>query len=223
MAKRMPSYFPQGARLRVNNMTAFANLQGQAGITAELGAPTATGVAILTAQDMTAAATITTLATTFTNTEAQMGRFGRGVSIVASGASTGTVTVRGRDYLQVATAEVLTLNGTTPVAGKKAFRYIDSIAYTATAATTISVTAVNLFGLPYKFLSLEAEVKNGHPAANAGTFVAGLLNATASTGTTADVRGTYVPATVLPDGVNTFTVKYYADYNNAHGNAQYYA
>jgi hypothetical protein len=37
------------------------------------------------------------------------------------------------------------------------------------------------------------------------------------------VRGTYLPVTVLPDGVNTFSLRYFVDNNNAYGNAQYYA
>lgn len=224
MAKRHPTYFPQGARLAVRNMTGFSNVQGQAGNYAELGAPAASSAAlILSAQDMTAAATISTLAATYTGSEAQMGRFGRAVTIVASGASTGTVTVRGRDYLQQPVAEQLTLNGTTTVAGKKAFRFIDSVQFTATAATTLNVGVGNTFGLPLKFIALENEQKNGAPAANAGTFVAGLTSSSASTATSADVRGTYTPNTVLPDGVNTFSLRYYTDYNNGHGNAQYYA
>lgn len=224
MAKRMPSYFPQGAKLRVRDMTMFANVQGDSCIYCDLGQPVAAGQPVVTAQSIATTAPITTLDPTFTASDTQMTRWGRAVQLVASGAATAVMQVRGRDYLGSAMREDITLNGTTPVVGKKAFRYIDSITPAAgTAATTVSATLANVFGLPYKFLALELESKNGHPAANPGTFVAGLQTGVPSTSTTADVRGTYAPATVLPDGVNSFFLRYYADHNNGHGNAQFFA
>jgi hypothetical protein len=78
-------------------------------------------------------------------------------------------------------------------------------------------------GLPEKGKAMVNEIKNNAASANAGTFVAGLANATTPTGTNADVRGTYLPVTVLPDGTNTFEVRYVADTSNLHGNAQFAA
>jgi hypothetical protein len=152
-----------------------------------------------------------------------MGRWGRGIRAVASGASTATVTITGRDYLGQRMQEVLTLNGATAVLGVKAFRYVDNIAWGLTAGTTIDVGFTNLMGLPDKGKAMVNEIKNGAASANAGTFVAGLANATTPTGTNADVRGTYLPVTVIPDGTNTFEVRYVADTSNLHGNAQFAA
>lgn len=223
MAKRHASFFPQGAKLAVRNRTMFGNVEGESCVYAELGTPAAAGTVVHGPQDMTAAATVAPLLTAAQQTEQVMGRFGRAVSAVASGASTGTVTIRGRDYLQQPMSEQLTLNGTTPVPGKKAFRYVDSVQYTATAGITMTLTTANVFGLPYKMLAVDFEGKNGAPTANAGVFVPGLSNSTPSTATTNDVRGTYAPATVLPDGVNNFQLRYFADYLNADGNAQFFA
>jgi hypothetical protein len=120
--------------------------------------------------------------------------------------------------------EDFTLNGTTAVLGLKAFRYVDSITpVTGTASTTVALTVVNLMGLPHKLQSVDQEMKNGVLTANAGTFVAGLLNATTPTATNADVRGTYLPVTVLPDGTRTFELRYFADDTNLDGNAQFFA
>lgn len=223
MAKRMPSYFPQGAKLFVRNATLVQGVETSGCTYAELGAPTATGGAVMTAQSINTTSAVTTFDAAFSASEAQMGRFGRGLSLVASGATSVVVQVRGRDYLQQWMREDVTLNGTTPVPTKKAFRYVDSITPATAAAVTLTVTTVNLFGLPYKFLTLDAEFKNQAPAANAGTFVAGLATSTTSTATTNDTRGTYTPVTVLPDGVNTFALRYFIDNNNAFGNAQYFA
>ena len=224
MAKRHASYFPQGARLGVRNATMVGGVESDGCVYAELGAPLVSGVAIMTAQSIAGTSAITALDATWTASDAQMGRFGRNVTIVASGAATAVVQIRGRDYLQQAMREDLTLNGTTPVSGLKAFRYIDSITpVTGTGATTATLSTGGRLGLPYKFLALDVEFKNQAAAANAGTFTAGLATTTTSTATTADVRGTYIPATVVPDGVNTFAVRYFVDNNNAHGNAQYFA
>jgi hypothetical protein len=90
-------------------------------------------------------------------------------------------------------------------------------------ATTLDVGWRDCFGLPHKFVAIDLEEKDGVLSANAGTFVAGLLTATPSTATTADVRGTYLAVTVLPDGTRTFRLRYFADFNNLDGNAQFTA
>jgi hypothetical protein len=223
MAKRMASYFPQGTKLAVRNMTMVGGIEDAGIVYADIGAPVALSAnLILAGVDTTAGATVTTFAGTFLQSEAQMTRWGRAVSIaLATGAGTNTVTIR--DYLGQLMSEDIALNGATTVNGKKAFRYIDSVTHPAIAAATLNVGLANIFGLPYKVLSNSHEMKNQHPSANAGTIVAGLQNGTASSATAADVRGTYAPATVLPNGVNTFFLRYYVDFLNAHGAAQYYA
>jgi hypothetical protein len=223
MPRRYPTFFPQRVRQRVPNKRYTAGIEGDDMITAEFGAPlAANNTSLLAAQSIASAGSAVNFAA-YTASEAQMGRWGRGIRVVASGAATSQVTITGRDYLGQRMQEVLTLNGATAVLGVKAFRYIDSIAWGATAAITIDVGITNLMGLPEKGKAMVNEIKNNAASANAGTFVAGLANATTPTGTNADVRGTYLPATVIPDGTNTFEVRYIADTSNLHGNAQFAA
>ena len=148
--------------------------------------------------------------------------WGRGLRVVASGANTRTCTVTGYDYLGSKMVETLTINGTTPVLGLKAFAWIESIVFSSsTDTTTVDVGFTNLFGVPYAMETRVYESKNGTVAANASTIVSALADATAATATNADVRGTVLFSTVLPDGTNTFEVGYTVRRGNLHGNAQY--
>jgi hypothetical protein len=65
--------------------------------------------------------------------------FGRNITVVASGAATSNVTVYGKDYMGQPMTESFTLNGATPVVGRKAFKWVDRITAGITAATTINV------------------------------------------------------------------------------------
>lgn len=146
--------------------------------------------------------------------------FGRNLQVVASGAATSAVTIRGRDYLGQPMVELFTLNGATPVVGNKAFKWIDSVTYAATAATTITVGTGAKFGVPYYMTRLIGEEAAGQPTA-AGTFVAG-VNTDPGTSITGDPRGTYVPTTV-PNGATRIRVTYLANnLLNASGNGGLY-
>lgn len=223
MTQRVATHFPSRTPAGVRSLTFDARVGPNRLVTAEFGAPVALDAdGILNDQSVEAATTVTTFAAAYSSDN--MGPWGRNVTIVASGAATSTVSIVGRDYLQQPVKETLTLNGTNTVQGVKAFKYIDSVVVlTTTSSTTVDIGWGNRLGLPLKGLSMVAELKNDAVAANAGTFVAGLLDATTSTATTADPRGYYLPATVLPDGSNTFQIIYVADVGNLHGNAQYYA
>ena len=234
MARRLPSYFPQRVNMRVPAMRGVGQMVGLGTdiIAAELGAPVALNLAgILAAISSAATPTFpkTAFAATYLETNAVMGIWGRNVSVTASVATGGTSLVAnivGRDYLGQKMVEAVTVangDGTTPVQGKKAFKYVDSIvvATSPAAAGNITVGFGNVLGLPYKFMQIVTEMKNGIVAANAGTFVAGLATGTAATAANADVRGTYLPLTVIPDGVTTFALRYVADNSNGHGNAQF--
>ena len=224
MPRRVAQFYPQRVNMRVPAMAYTADVTNNDIVHVQFGAPAAlNNTAILSGQSVSAAGTVAPATATYTGSESQMARYGRGLRLVASGAYTGVVTVNGRDYLGQRVQEQLTANGTTPVLGVKAFRYIDSISWTTTGAVTIDVGLTNVLGLPYKYEQLIAETKNGVAAANAGTFVVGLANATAATATNADVRGTYLPVTVIPDGTNTFELRYIADTSNLHGNRQFTA
>lgn len=194
----------------------------------DFGTPAAaSATAILSAQSI-ATATSTTAADVALTLD-ELPAFGRGLVAVASGASTSVVTITGRDYLGQPMKEEITLNGTTPVNGKKAFKWIDDIAWTATAATTINVGTTNIFGLPYRAIKMVHEFKDRVIAANAGTFVAAIFTDPA-TATTGDTRGTYLPVTVLPDGSKRFEATFVSDDSvnsdgngGLHGIAQYFA
>jgi hypothetical protein len=221
MAIRYPTNFPQRINQRVPAMAYDAQIQQGGHIYVEFGAPaTAAATSIVVAQDMTTAGTLTTFAGTYTpGVEGMMGRYGRTLQIVGSGATTGTVTIKGRDYLGQSMVESLTLNGTTAVNGQKAFRYVDSITWTATAAINLSVGTFTRLGLPYRAQTTQItnELMNGSTVA-AGAITVG--STAVQTATTADPRGYYVPSTV-PNGTNTYTLFYFADQTNLHGNAHF--
>lgn len=231
-------YWPFGISLRVPNMQYAADVALNGPFCANFGAPLALdtdgvldGVVMVNGSAVTVntftagAATATEIAYNglipFDSTTVRNG-WGRALSVVASGANTRTMTVTGYDYLGSKVVEVITINGNTPVQGLKAFAWVESFVFSSsTDTTTVDVGWNNKFGLPYKGVAMVTEIKNNAVAANAGTFTAGLATATAETGTNADVRGTYLPATVLPDGSNTFEVWYIPYRNDLHGQARY--
>lgn len=221
MAIRYPTNFPQRINQRVPAMAYDANIQQGGHVYVEFGAPAAAATNnILAAQDMTAAGTVTTFVAAYTpNVEGMMGRYGRALQVAASGASTGTVTIKGRDYLGQSMVEQFTLNGTTPVLGQKAFRYVDSVTFTATAGINLLVGTQNRLGLPYRaqVTAITNEMMNG-ATVSAGAIVVG--STAVQTATTADPRGYYTPATA-PNGSNTYTLYYFADQTNLHGNQHF--
>lgn len=226
MTRRYGTYYPRGVSVHVPLMSCSGGMGASDIVSDDLGAPeTSDNDCMLVAQSMTTAGTTlaASFAATYTATEAQMGKWGRAIRCVASGASTGTVTLRGRDYLGQLMTEEVTLAGTTPVIGGKCFRYLDSVTWTATSAVDLTIGTSNSFGLRYRAMQMVSEIKNGAAAANAGAIIAGLVTSIASTAVNADVRARYTPSTVLANGTNTFEVRYVADIENLHGNAQYYA
>lgn len=219
---RMPSYFPQRVSTRVNKMQYVDNIEGEAMKVIDLFAPNALNdTFLLTAASMAAAADFVTF--TGEQSEKNMNRWGRSVSLTASGVTSAVVTVRGRDHLGVLMREDVTLNGTTRVETLKAFRFVDRITVPLVAATTLNVGIGNRLGIAYKLLRMEVELKDKQLSANAGTFTPGLPTPTTPTATNADVRGTYLPVTVVPNGVVTFEIRGYVDKENIHGNKHFFA
>lgn len=136
--------------------------------------------------------------------------YGRTVTIVASGASTTVISLRGWDYLGQPIQEDLTLNGTTPVVGKKAFKsFLSYTTGTGTGGTTCNIGSGAALGLPYKCLRVGWEVANGQ-AVSAGTLIQAVLT-DPQTSTTGDPRGTYAPTTTL-NGTNIISAA--CDYVN---------
>lgn len=134
--------------------------------------------------------------------------WGRNLTFVASGAATSTVTVIGRDYLGQPVRETITLNGTTPVVGLKAFKYVQRIEYGATAATTINVGTGVRLGLPYRTSNVLAEKLNS-VAGTVGTLTAAVLT-DPQTATTGDPRGTYTTNATM-NGTNRIEIAVLVD------------
>ncbi len=191
-------------------LAAFQNVNGSAGqvtsFTSGAGSATAIGYNGLVPFD----------STTVRN------GWGRNLTCTASTTCTRTVTVTGYDYLGSKLVETMTLSGTSTVQGLKAFQYVTQVDISSdTDTATVSIGWGNKLGLPYKGVAMDVEIKDNALAANAGTFVAGLATATAETATNADVRGTYLPATVIPNGSVVFEMWYFPYRNDLHGQARY--
>ncbi len=233
-------YFPRGASMRVPNMEYGVDLDITNKVHwAEFAAPlalSASGLLLARVMVNGSAESFSTFtsgigtATLIGNnglvpfdslTVARKG-WGRNITVVASAANARVLTVTGYDYLGSKMVETITVNGTTTVQGLKAFYWIESLSFSSdTDTTTVNVGWGNKLGLPYAGEAMQTEIKDGALAANAGTFVAALANATAATATNADVRGTYLPVTVIPNGSVNFKIAYVKRSGNLHGNAQF--
>jgi hypothetical protein len=127
----------------------------------------------------------------------------RNVIVDAAGAATAVLTITGTDVYGIPMSEAITLNGTTAVAGKKAFKTITRVAASA-AATDIFVGTGDVFGLPIDANSRNYVLTAWNGAfVTTGTFVA--ADSTAATTTTGDVRGTFAPADAA-DGTKRLTL-----------------
>lgn len=217
------SYYPTGVNVYVPSMTYAADVDINGHIPADLSplvamlAASATG--ILSAQSIATAVDTTTFAAAFANnnniSEAYMGRFGRNVTVVASGAATSNVTVYGADYLGQAMAESFTLNGTTPVVGLKAFRRVFRVTAGVTAATTINVGYGTTLGLPYAYIGEGVSYTDDVLNASQGTFTARVATQSLTSG---DPRGTWIPAAGnVPDGTRRHKVRFQALKGNLYG------
>ena len=188
----------------------------------QLGTPVAADAdGILDGTSIASAGSSTTFASAYAHSV--MGKYGRNVTVVADGAATSTVTITGNDYLGQPITETLTLNGTTAVNGGKAFKFVTSIAWGATASRAIDVGWGNGLGVPYCVTKSEMElVDDAIPTA--GTVTAGLAKGTTATATTADPRGLWTPhASFVPNGSRAFTLAAYLRDGQLHGEAHYSA
>ncbi len=123
-------------------------------------------------------------------------------NVICAFTGAATVTFTGLDQYGSTMTEAFTVSGT----GKKAFKSITSIATTA-SVTSFTAGTGNVLGLPF-FLpfsgALFQEAVSGSGLYSHGTVVAG-LSGSASSATSADVRGTFAPD-VLPNGTRNYTV-----------------
>lgn len=197
-----PTNFPRRINNYVPAMAYSADVNWNGVTRVNFGAPAAqSATAILSAQSIATATTVD-ISSAYTIAD----KYGRCLQVVASGASTASVSVKGWDYLGQPITETFTLNGTSPVLGKKAFKTLGSfVINTTTSATTINLGTALGLGLPYKAIKAEWETANGAIAA-AGTLTAPVLTDPA-TATTGDPRGTYV-STTTPDGSTIITAAF---------------
>jgi hypothetical protein len=131
----------------------------------------------------------------------------RCVQAVSTGAgdTTQTLTVRGYDVYLNPMTEILTLTGTTPVVGGKAFKYIASIAVSAATAGNVSVGTTDTFGMALRSDLFEYQrIFMAQAAITAATGWTAGDQATA-TGTTGDVRGRYAVQTAS-NGTRRLTI-----------------
>jgi hypothetical protein len=154
--------------------------------------------------------------------------FGRCLQIVLSGAGTPAIVIKGRDYLGQPMSETFTGNGTTPVIGTKAFKYIDLISWAALAGETMDVGTTDKLGLPFRMANVLAEELDGVRVATLGTLVTPSL-VDPATATTTDPRGTYDPQSTL-NGTAYLSAWFLANgalnssgNGGLHGLAHYYA
>lgn len=142
-------------------------------------------------------------------------------NIVAAWTGTAVLTVDGFDEYGAPMREQ-SASGTS-LTGVKAFARVTRVT-TSADITGLTVGFGNVLGLPVFVpgaANLVREVLDLGAAA-AGTLVAGLAAATASTANTADVRGTYAPAAGnLPDGSRTFGLLMWLDDPADRGNPQF--
>jgi len=190
-----PTNFPRRINNYVPAMMYSSDVNYNAPTRVSFGAPLANNATlVLNAGSLTAVG-----ATDLSSVAAFPETYGRTCTYVASAANTNVITLYGWDYLGQPIREDITLNGATPVVGKKAFKSFLNMTSGTSSATTLSIGSGSGLGLPYKALRVGWEVANGAAAA-AGTLTAAVLT-DPQTATTGDPRGTYAPTTSL-NGTN---------------------
>lgn len=144
----------------------------------------------------------------------------RNVVVDSGGADTAVLTITGTDEYGNTVVEALTLNGTTAVPGKKAFKTVTSVVSSATISNGAFVGTGDVLGLPVFLESaghVLKELEDG-AAATAGTLAAGIT--ATPTATTGDVRGTYDPNSAC-DGAKAFQLVALLADPSYKGRAQY--
>lgn len=148
MVARAPNAFQRRINSYVPALAYSAEVIENAPSRISLGAPTVGNIEdILNDTSIVSAASTTTLLSTELS-----GTYGRTLQLrKPTGSATGTVTVTGRDYLGQPMKEAFTTvaSTTTIIQGRKAFKYIDEVSWTAHAGSTLDLGSANRLGLPY--------------------------------------------------------------------------
>lgn len=199
-----PVFFPQRLSQYVPAMRYASDVNMHGGISRiSFGSPAlaaAAGIQFAATHDVSAAGTLYAADMSITTADAP---WGRSVYVDLSGAGTGNVDFYGWDYLGQYMIERIALNGTTLVAGNKAFYRMDKIVYPTVGAVTLETGFGTKLGLPYKAIKVLSEEEDGAIKSTLGTLATPVLTdpQTISTG---DPRGTYIPNTTL-DGTKVVT------------------
>jgi hypothetical protein len=105
----------------------------------------------------------------------------RCLSVDSGGADTAVLTITGTDVYGRPMSEAITLNGTTQVNGKKAFKTVTSITSSANTSNSPFVGTTDILGLPV-FVPQDgyvlAEWQDGHPISPGATQVPFFINQT---------------------------------------------
>ena len=143
--------------------------------------------------------------------------YGRCLIAQGTAGSDHVVTITGRDYLGQIMVENMTLSGTLLIYGNKAFKYVDTVAVAAGAASdTFDLGWTDKLGLPYMaehLLSLTEDNARmpvdpvGIPFFVNGTDYAAGTNMFLTSPISGYVQGLDTTATVLTSGANTTTVE----------------
>lgn len=167
---------------------------------------TASNTAIVNAQAVAAAGSVTLAATA----PITLDRTGRCLRYVSSNAgdTTQTITVSGTDMYGQAMTETKTLNGTTAVNGTKAFYTVTGVTASAALAGNLSVGTRDAYGLPVRVTDAAYVISakwDATLADNAGTFTAADTTSPA-TATTNDVRGLFAQAGNAANGARRLVI-----------------
>lgn len=140
-------------------------------------------------------------------------------NVVGAWTTNAVVTVTGTDVNGDALVEACASGAT--FTGVKAFKTVTSVA-ASTAITLATFGSGDVLGLPFHLptTSLVLKELENVAAATSGTLVAGLVQGTKSTSTTADVRGTYDPNSAC-DGSKAFALLVAVPDVHNQGNPQY--
>lgn len=144
----------------------------------------------------------------------------RGIVVDADDAATAVLTVTGTDLYGNPLVESITLNGTTAVAGKKAFKTVTSIYASAACTGNVFVGTTDVLGLPFAATAKSRVIDVFFNDAKDASATIVAADATTATATTGDVRGTIDPATAC-DGAKEVVVILIPDATNPFGVAQY--
>jgi hypothetical protein len=142
--------------------------------------------------------------------------YGRVLTAVGSAGSDHVLTISGKDYLGQPLEENLTLSGTSPIYGQKAFKFVDGLAIaTGAASDTCDIGWSDVLGLPYTATQIigwkeDAVEKGVRRSVIDSTYV--VVASDASLFTSAHAQGfivgmSYVSAIANSSGANANTLE----------------